>query len=103
MEPESPSDEFAEKYSLHEAEAAADPSHKGGGMSTTLKATLAGMHALLPQTEASLGLGRVVAFVRPLIHFIQDSPTYSVPLFLRRRCDRTLDPTGSRRSRSTRG
>ena len=37
-----------------------------------------------------LGLGRVVAFVPPLIHFIPDSLTYSVPLFLKRRCDRTL-------------
>ena len=26
----------------------------------------------------------------PLIHFIPDSLTYSVPLFLKRQCDRTL-------------
>jgi hypothetical protein len=29
-------------------------------------------------------------FVRPLINFIPDSLTYSVPLFLKRQCDRTL-------------
>ena len=29
-------------------------------------------------------------FVLPLIHFIPDSLTYSVPLFVKRRCDRTL-------------
>jgi galactosylceramidase len=29
-------------------------------------------------------------FVLPLIHFIPDSLTYSVPLFLKRQCDRTL-------------
>jgi hypothetical protein len=29
-------------------------------------------------------------FVLPLIHFIPDSLTYSIPLFLKRQCDRTL-------------
>ena len=29
-------------------------------------------------------------FARPLIHFIPDLRTYSVPLFLKRHCDRTL-------------
>jgi hypothetical protein len=29
-------------------------------------------------------------FALPLIHFIPDSLTYSVPLFLERQCDRTL-------------
>jgi MFS family permease len=29
-------------------------------------------------------------FVPPLIHFIPDLLTYSVPLFLKRQCDRTL-------------
>jgi hypothetical protein len=29
-------------------------------------------------------------FVLPLIHFIPDSPMYSVPLFLKRQCNRTL-------------
>ena len=29
-------------------------------------------------------------FVLPLIHFIPGSLTYSVPLFLKRQCDRTL-------------
>jgi hypothetical protein len=28
-------------------------------------------------------------FIRPLIHFTPDSLTYSVPLFLKRQCDRT--------------
>jgi len=31
-------------------------------------------------------------FVRPFIRFIPDSLTYSVPLFLKRQCDRTLGP-----------
>jgi hypothetical protein len=31
-------------------------------------------------------------FVLPLIHVIPQSLTYSVPLFLKRRCDRTLRP-----------
>ena len=31
-------------------------------------------------------------FVPPLIHFIPDSLIYSVPLFLKRQCDRTLPP-----------
>jgi hypothetical protein len=29
-------------------------------------------------------------FARPLVHFTPDSLTYSVPLFLKRQCDRTL-------------
>jgi hypothetical protein len=37
-----------------------------------------------------LGLGRIVALPPPLIRFIPDSLTYSVPLFLKRQCDRTL-------------
>jgi hypothetical protein len=40
--------------------------------------------------RASLGLGRIVVFAIPLILFIPDSLTYSVPLFLKRQCDRTL-------------
>ena len=31
-------------------------------------------------------------FVLPLINFIPDSLTYSVPLYLERHCDRTLRP-----------
>jgi hypothetical protein len=31
-------------------------------------------------------------FVPPLIHFIPDLLTYSVPLFLKQQCDRTLRP-----------
>ena len=38
--------------------------------------------------KACAGLGRIVAL--PLIRFILDSLTYSVPLFLNRQCDRTL-------------
>ena len=41
------------------------------------------------QRGALLGLGRIVA-LPPLIHFIPDSLTYSVHLFLKRQCDRTL-------------
>jgi len=44
-------------------------------------------------TVAQVGLGRARShcrFVPPLIHFIPDALTYSVPLFLKRRCDRTL-------------
>jgi hypothetical protein len=33
-------------------------------------------------------------FVLPLIHFIPDSLTYSVPLYLKRQCDRTLGTAG---------
>ena len=33
------------------------------------------------------------------IHFMSESLTYSVPLLLRRRCDRTLDADGRRRGR----
>jgi phytoene dehydrogenase-like protein len=36
-------------------------------------------------------------FVPPLIHFIPDSLTYSVPLFLKRQCDRTLGGGGGGR------
>jgi hypothetical protein len=35
--------------------------------------------------------------VPPLIHFIPDLRTYSVPLFLKRQCDRTLGPARRRR------
>ena len=39
-------------------------------------------------------------FVQPLIHFIPDSLTYSVPLFLKRQCNRTLG--GARRGLAAR-
>jgi hypothetical protein len=39
--------------------------------------------------EAAPGLAHC-RFVLPFIHFIPDSLTYSVPLFLKRQCDRTL-------------
>jgi hypothetical protein len=44
------------------------------------------------QTEAKVapGLGRMCRLVLPCIHFIPDSLRYSVPLFLKRQCDRTL-------------
>jgi hypothetical protein len=43
--------------------------------------------------QAILGLGRIVALYHLLIYFIPDSLSYSVPLFLKRQCDRTLgDP-----------
>ena len=35
-------------------------------------------------------IGCIVLFVLPLIHFIPDLLTYSVLLFLKRQCDRTL-------------
>ena len=38
-------------------------------------------------------------FVLPLIHFILESLIYSVPLFLKRRCDRTLGTLASPRVR----
>jgi hypothetical protein len=41
-------------------------------------------------TQALLGLGRITRFVLPLIRFLPSSLTYSVPLFLKRQCDRTL-------------
>jgi hypothetical protein len=43
------------------------------------------------QSAARLGLGRILAsgFALPFIHFIPDSLTYSVPLFLKRQCDQT--------------
>jgi hypothetical protein len=37
-----------------------------------------------------LGLVRIVTFVLLLIRFIPESLTHSVPLFLKRECDRTL-------------
>jgi hypothetical protein len=46
-----------------------------------------------------LGLGRI-RFVLPLIHFIPYVRTYSVHLFLKRQCDRTLPP--ARRARGVR-
>jgi hypothetical protein len=40
--------------------------------------------------RVSVGLDRIVAFAIPLILFIPDSLTYSVPLYLKRQCGRTL-------------
>ena len=37
-----------------------------------------------------IGLGRIVALYHLLILFIPKSLTYSVPLFLKRQCNRTL-------------
>ena len=42
------------------------------------------------EAEVGLGLGRIVALLPPLIHFIPDLLKYSVPLFLKRQCDRSL-------------
>jgi hypothetical protein len=42
------------------------------------------------QFVVGLGLGRVVALHAPRIHFIPDWRTCSVPLFLKRQCDRAL-------------
>ena len=39
---------------------------------------------------ARIGLGRIVALYHLLILFTPKSLTYSVPLFLKRQCDRTL-------------
>jgi hypothetical protein len=44
------------------------------------------------QITARLGLGRIVALYYVLILFIPDSLIYSVPLFLKQQCDRTLGP-----------
>jgi hypothetical protein len=38
----------------------------------------------------AVGLGRIVALYHLLIHVTPESLTYSVPLFLKRQCDRTL-------------
>jgi hypothetical protein len=38
--------------------------------------------------EARVGLGRIIA----LTHFAPDALAHSVPLLLRRQCDRTLGP-----------
>jgi hypothetical protein len=43
-------------------------------------------------SSVRVGLGRSYRFVLPLIHFIPVSLTYSVPVFLKRQCDRTLGP-----------
>jgi hypothetical protein len=51
--------------------------------------------AAINATGARLGLGRIVALCDLLIHFIPESLTYSVPLFLKRQCDRTLGARGS--------
>jgi hypothetical protein len=42
------------------------------------------------RSHCLLGLGRPVALYYLLILFIPESLTYSVPLFLKRQCDRTL-------------
>ena len=42
------------------------------------------------ESRVGVGLGRIVALHHLLIHFIPDLLTYSVPLFLKRQCDRTL-------------
>jgi hypothetical protein len=44
------------------------------------------------ETWVRVGLGSHCRFAPPLIHFIPHSLTYSVPLFLKRQCDRTLGP-----------
>jgi hypothetical protein len=49
-----------------------------------------------PAAVVDLGLGSHYHFVPPPIYFIPYSQTYSVPLFLKRQCDRTL---GVRRGR----
>jgi ankyrin repeat protein len=46
--------------------------------------------AAVLRVEVGLGLGRIVALYHLLILFIPESLTYSVPVFLRRQCDRTL-------------
>ena len=40
--------------------------------------------------KARLGLGRIVVYCRSYIRFTAESLTYSVPLYLKRQCDRTL-------------
>jgi hypothetical protein len=49
------------------------------------------MKMTLPPWLVSVGFSRIVAFnVLPLTHSIPNSLIYSVPLFLKRQCDRTL-------------
>jgi hypothetical protein len=48
-----------------------------------------------PETDAVTPRARShCRFAPPLIHFIPESLTYSVPLFLKRQCDRTLGDAG---------
>ena len=49
------------------------------------------------EAEVGLGLGRIVALLPPLIHFTPDLLTYSVPLFLKRQCDRTQGAAASKK------
>jgi hypothetical protein len=44
----------------------------------------------LAEAAVAIGLGRIITFAIPLIHFIMYLLTYSVPLFLKRQGDRTL-------------
>jgi hypothetical protein len=46
--------------------------------------------------EVHVGLKTHCRFAPPFIFFIQDSLTYSVALFLKQQCDRTLGPRGQR-------
>ena len=50
----------------------------------------------------SVGLGRIVALYDLLIHFIPDPLTYSVPVFLKRHCDRILGQRAAGRRRGRR-
>jgi hypothetical protein len=50
----------------------------------------AGTRDGLPPARGRLRARLHLCFVLPLIHFISDLLTYSVPLFLKRQCDRTL-------------
>ena len=63
-------------------------------MALTATATAGGVAEAPPDPRGGLRARSHCRFARPLIHFIPNSPTYSVPLFLKRQCDRTL---GARR------
>jgi hypothetical protein len=61
-------------------------------MRSTARRRQAGSTTLSYGEDKAIGLGCIVLprFVRPLPHFTPHSLTYSVPLYLKRRCDRAL-------------
>jgi hypothetical protein len=70
-----------------------NPSTLGEGLDASTQLVLVlriQRHARGLLARARLGLGRIVSFVPPFIRLTPDSLTYSVPLLLKRQCDRTL-------------
>jgi hypothetical protein len=64
---------------------------RGAGSASAPPATRSTAAAAPPRSRPGTRRARSrCRFAPPLIHFVRDSLTYSVPLFLKRQCDRTL-------------